>query len=175
VPRLLADTATVSQLIDVNSKWWNIELLEQLFTKEETIAIKSIPISATDQADRLIWRGTVKGCFSVRSAYYIQKEAEALQQAGDLGVTTKWLFGKHYGSFNYPTRRSTSCGELAMRFYLLETICVPGRLPWNPAVQSVYKNQKPPFMLYGPVRLQGMCGAWGKFFSKRAALVGLLS
>jgi hypothetical protein len=82
VPRLLADTATVSQLIDVNSKWWNIELLEQLFTKEETIAIKSIPISATDQADRLIWRGTVKGCFSVRSAYYIQKEAEALQQAG---------------------------------------------------------------------------------------------
>jgi hypothetical protein len=71
----------VNQLIKDNTKWWNLALLELLFTKEEIMAIKSIPISATDQADKLIWRGTTKGNFSVRSAYYIQKESEALQQA----------------------------------------------------------------------------------------------
>jgi hypothetical protein len=46
------------------------------------MAIKSIPISATDQDDMLIWRGTIKGIFSVRSAYHIQKEGEASNQAG---------------------------------------------------------------------------------------------
>ena len=82
VPKILTDTATVSQLIDENTKWWNLALLEQLFNKEEIMAIKSISISAMDQDDMLIWRGTTNGSFSVRSTYHIQKEGEALQQAG---------------------------------------------------------------------------------------------
>ena len=40
------------------------------------LAIQSIPVSATDQEDTFIWRGTANGVFSVRSAYHIQKERE---------------------------------------------------------------------------------------------------
>jgi hypothetical protein len=40
-------------------------------------AIMSIPISSTNQADFLIWRGTAKGMFSVKSAYHLEKEREA--------------------------------------------------------------------------------------------------
>jgi hypothetical protein len=47
----LGPNETVSKLIDVQSKWWNIPLLESLFTKEEANLIQSIPISSTDQED----------------------------------------------------------------------------------------------------------------------------
>ena len=62
-PNLLDPQATVSQLIDVDTKWWNEALLEQLFSREEVISIQSIPLSTTNQEDSLIWRGTAKWLF----------------------------------------------------------------------------------------------------------------
>ena len=41
-----------------------------------------LPISQTNQEDRLIWRGTAKGTFSVKRAYHILKEWETVQEAG---------------------------------------------------------------------------------------------
>jgi hypothetical protein len=62
-PNLLDPQATVSRLIDIDTKWWNEALLEQLFSREEVISIQSIPLSTTNQEDTLIWRGTAKGIF----------------------------------------------------------------------------------------------------------------
>lgn len=39
--------------------------------------ILPIPISQTNKEDMLIWRGTARGIFSVKSAYHIQKEHES--------------------------------------------------------------------------------------------------
>jgi hypothetical protein len=80
-PRVLDPASTVSSLIDGNTKWWNFALLEQLFSREEILIIQSTPVSATDQEDTLIWRGTTKGIFSVRSAYHILKEQEGASKA----------------------------------------------------------------------------------------------
>jgi hypothetical protein len=73
-PVLLHSDATVSELIDVDTKWWNNPLLACLFSKEEIDKIHTIPISCTNQEDTFIWRGTKNGTFSVRSAYHLQKE-----------------------------------------------------------------------------------------------------
>jgi hypothetical protein len=81
-PSLLDLKATVNHLLDLNGLRWKTSLLERLFTEEENTAIQSLAISTTNQEDRLIWRGTVKGTFSVKSAYYIQKEWETMQEAG---------------------------------------------------------------------------------------------
>ena len=75
-PKVLDEYSTVSTLIDANTKWWNPTLLEQIFSNEEVRAIQSILVSATNQADVLIWKGTTNGTFSIRSAYHIQKEKE---------------------------------------------------------------------------------------------------
>jgi hypothetical protein len=55
---------------------WDEHILENLFYKEEVSAIRSIPLSSTNQEDWLIWRGTANGLFSVKSAYHLAKEVE---------------------------------------------------------------------------------------------------
>jgi hypothetical protein len=75
-PVLLHSTAMVNELIDMDTKWCHKDLIENLFSVEEARVIQSLPISRTNQADTLIWRGTSKGIFIVRSAYNMQKERE---------------------------------------------------------------------------------------------------
>jgi hypothetical protein len=75
-PAVLASTAMVDQLIDVDLKWWNWPLLERIFSREECLKIQSIPISQTEQDDKLILGGTAAGVFSVKSAYHLQKSRE---------------------------------------------------------------------------------------------------
>jgi ribonuclease HI len=75
-PTLLAPSATVKELIDPDSKNWNYDLLVRLFSNSEVKNILTIPLCRTNQDDVLIWRGTTKGVFSVRSAYHMHKELE---------------------------------------------------------------------------------------------------
>jgi hypothetical protein len=78
---IIEPNATVSELIDRDTQWWNMERLEQIFNAEEIKPILFIPLSCTNQPDVLIWRGTAKGSFSVKSAYYVAKAMEAREQA----------------------------------------------------------------------------------------------
>jgi hypothetical protein len=80
-PNLLDPQATVSQLIDVDTKWWNEALLEQLFSREEVISIQLVSLSTTNQEDTFIWKGTAKGLFLVRSAFHLEKEREVASKA----------------------------------------------------------------------------------------------
>jgi hypothetical protein len=71
---LLHPTATVSFIIDNGTKRWNLDLIEQMFSPAELRLIQSIPLSCMNRDDALIWRGTSRGIFSVRSAYHMLKE-----------------------------------------------------------------------------------------------------
>jgi hypothetical protein len=101
-PNFLPDNATVSNLIDADTKWWKMEWLEMIFSKEDMVAIQSIPISTTDQADVQIWRGTKNGVFSVRSAYHMQKEKEMEQTVGGSRCTNKSSIWTNIWQLNLP-------------------------------------------------------------------------
>jgi hypothetical protein len=73
--------ATVSGLIDKDIGGWNLNVIASLFQEYEMMAIKSIPLSSTNQENRLIWKGTVNGLFSVKSAYHLAKELEDRNKA----------------------------------------------------------------------------------------------
>ena len=66
----------MNALIDGDTHWWNLPLLDNLFSKEEAQLILTLLVSITSQADTCIWRGTKNGSFFVRSAYYIRREME---------------------------------------------------------------------------------------------------
>jgi hypothetical protein len=48
--------------------------------------IQEVPISSTNQEDILNWKGTKNGVFSMKSAYYMQKEVISLSLAGSSSI-----------------------------------------------------------------------------------------
>ncbi|XP_062152877.1 uncharacterized protein LOC133861169 [Alnus glutinosa] len=65
-------TSTVSELINMETNWWNIFLIEYLFQPDIAEHIYNIAISPRTMHDRLIWGGTANGEFAVRSAYHME-------------------------------------------------------------------------------------------------------
>jgi hypothetical protein len=74
--------ATVSMLIDKDTGWWDHNVIDECFNEEEARAIKAIPLSCTNQEDRMIWSGTTNGLFSVKSGYHLAKEDLEHSKAG---------------------------------------------------------------------------------------------
>ena len=61
--------AQVAALINPNTRTWNINLLNQNFLSFEVTRIKAIPLSWTEQEDRLIWPDSHDGEYSVKAGY----------------------------------------------------------------------------------------------------------
>jgi ribosomal protein L37AE/L43A len=101
-PNLLNPEATVDQLIDGDSKWWNNNLLSSLFAAEEVSLIQKIPLSCTNQEDVLIWKGTKNGVFSVQSAYYMQKERATRHLADCSSSGVRRMVWKRFWSLSIP-------------------------------------------------------------------------
>jgi hypothetical protein len=73
-PRILPLNSTVSCLIDLDTKWWNLDLVLAIFNEEEARVISNILLSTALPPDRLEWQGTSNGLISVHSAYHLGKE-----------------------------------------------------------------------------------------------------
>jgi hypothetical protein len=106
-PKNLAPDALVSELIERRVGGWKQNLLLENFNKEEVEAIQSIPISFTNQPDRQIWRSTMKGEFTVGSAYHMAKENEANLQAGCSNRREEGNIWKGIWSSNFPNAVKT--------------------------------------------------------------------
>jgi hypothetical protein len=70
--RVLPREARVADIINRDANWWDIPLIEQIFTEDTVEKICSIPINHRSQEDKLIWTGTNNGRFSVLSAYHLE-------------------------------------------------------------------------------------------------------
>jgi hypothetical protein len=81
-PKILDENATVSHLIDTDMQWWNVPLLEQIFSKEERVTIQSLPISARDQADLQIWRTKNRVFFDTERLSYFKREGTGARSRG---------------------------------------------------------------------------------------------
>ncbi|XP_041023932.1 uncharacterized mitochondrial protein AtMg00310-like [Juglans microcarpa x Juglans regia] len=64
--------AKVNLLINHQTREWNINVIKEIFSKEDADTIVQIPLSHYTRSDQLIWRCTKNGMFNVKSAYYLQ-------------------------------------------------------------------------------------------------------
>jgi hypothetical protein len=76
IPRSLDENSKVSDLIDQESRRWKVEFIHTEFMEEEANTILGIPLNPLLLKDKLIWRGTLTGEFSVRSAYHLGMELQ---------------------------------------------------------------------------------------------------
>lgn len=71
---IIREDAVVAELIEDNLVQWNRHYISQNFGEEEATAICSILLSKHNHEDKIIWRASNLGEFSVRSAYHLEKE-----------------------------------------------------------------------------------------------------
>lgn len=76
--RILDSEAKVSKLIDTDSKWWNIALIQEIFNPEEAKKICSMT---------LVWAGNPNWMFTVRSSYHLEK-ARVLGEKGECSTVS---------------------------------------------------------------------------------------
>ena len=65
------DFPTVSSLIDNDTRWWKIDVINATFLPHEASTILKIPLNYNLPEDCLIWIGNKRGEFTVKSAYHI--------------------------------------------------------------------------------------------------------
>jgi hypothetical protein len=75
-PRSLTVDCLVADLIDHDLRKWNEGLIQAEFEEEEAKLISGIPLNPLLPKDKLIWRGTVNGEFSVHSACHLGVDVE---------------------------------------------------------------------------------------------------
>ncbi|XP_042958049.1 uncharacterized protein LOC122293560 [Carya illinoinensis] len=71
-PKTLNIDATVNLLIDQDTLSWNLPLIQSIFFPKEAAIISKLHVSPCNNNDRLSWRCTTNGMFSVKSAYHLQ-------------------------------------------------------------------------------------------------------
>ena len=74
----------VSDLIGVEKKSWNLDILNQVFLPFEVEIIEGIPLSNHMPVDKKIWSETTNGIFSVRSAYKIALDMQETDVGGSV-------------------------------------------------------------------------------------------
>ena len=80
-PRVLSpivecfEEARVADLIDPESRQWDLNLLQGLFNPTKANLIKSIPLCNAAMEDKVIWPHTPSGQYTVQSGYrYLMRE-----------------------------------------------------------------------------------------------------
>ena len=61
---------TVDKFIDENRRSWKMNIVKEVLTDQDAELVEKIPLSRTISSDKLIWRDSIVGTFSVRSTYY---------------------------------------------------------------------------------------------------------
>ena len=97
--------ALVCELINRDTKEWDRVKIEQWFLPEDRDEILSIPLSTTNNRDRVIWAVNRNGKFSVKSAYILALEEQKQTAMADCsnGATRRRLW-KTIWSLNIPQK-----------------------------------------------------------------------
>jgi hypothetical protein len=81
---ILDNQAKVSKLLDLDTNWWNTELVKEIFNEEEARMICNMRVSSRSGKDSLAWKYTKNGLYSMRSGYHLAMEKEEEGEASCL-------------------------------------------------------------------------------------------
>lgn len=71
---ILDKRAKVFELLDENTNWWNMALVQEIFNEVEAKMICSMRVCRHRETDILAWENTQNKSFTIRSAYHLALE-----------------------------------------------------------------------------------------------------
>lgn len=102
------------------------ELIYLVFNIDEAENICQIPISRFGVQDKIIWRPTKDGKFSVRSAYHLECQRSRNQRGEPSMTNSDNSIWKSIWHLRFRMLLSISFGELVMIYYQLGRSCIRG-------------------------------------------------
>ncbi|KAK9984155.1 hypothetical protein SO802_033680 [Lithocarpus litseifolius] len=86
--------ATVSELINQTSGWWNVQLIDRCFHPPDAARIKALPLCLTPQSDVLIWPLEKSGKYLVKTGYRLLCEVQDIADSSLQASTEERGFWK---------------------------------------------------------------------------------
>ena len=156
---VLSEEATMDQLIDRDSRWWNSALVDSIFIPFEAQLIKSILVCLLDQQDFLVWPHSRTGLYQVRYGYHLLCESQVNEAASSSDTDGQRKFWKSLWKLNIPN---------TVKFFLwwaytdsiptMLNLCKRKMVP-SSACNHCHVGEEQFFMPCGLVRLYVQCGA----------------
>ena len=117
----LAPEANVAMLINPDSGWWNVQLIDRHFYPPDAKLIKSLPLCSTPQPDILYWPKEKSRNYSVKSRYKLlcewQNDELNRHQVSDV----EKAFWNSIWRIKVPGKLNTSFGKHAQILYRQKT------------------------------------------------------
>ena len=101
---VLSKDATVDQLLDNESRWWNTNLVDTIFIPLEAQQIKSIPVCHSTQKDFLFWPLSRTDMYQVRSRYHLLCNLYKNDVASSSDTTGQKNFWNRLWKLNIPNK-----------------------------------------------------------------------
>ena len=83
----------VSDLINPNSREWDVDLISNLFWPVDVPCILSIPLGLDDGPDTFIWHHTSIGTYSVKSGYRVETTYQDNDFTSEDNMLQRWWKG----------------------------------------------------------------------------------
>ena len=70
LPQVQPTPLKVEKLIDTEKREWKADMISQMLNASDAELVMKIPLSKKSMPDKLIWRDSINGIITVKSAYY---------------------------------------------------------------------------------------------------------
>ena len=146
-PKKFEDFPLVSSLIDHDTKWWKPNVVRALFLPFEADTILKIPLSQNLSEDALIWIGSKRGVFTVKSAYFIAAKLQADKDVGESSFgDSNALIWKNLWKLKLPTKIKIFSWRVCVNGLPVYLKMLKEVSSWVGTVQFVEMNLKVSFM-----------------------------
>ena len=95
----------VSSLIDNDTRWWKIDVINATFLPHEANTILKIPLNYNLPEDCLIWIGNKRGEFTIKSAYHIASGiVDSIEEGESTSSSSRSLLWKQIWQQKFPSK-----------------------------------------------------------------------
>lgn len=137
---VLHEDARVANLVDLESRWWNTQLVNDVFYEVDAQLVLSLPVSVENCEDQLAWKCTSLEKFTVESAYNLQQHLKIMSRGESSSVSTHGFLWKKIWSLSIPNIVKIFLWRECIGSLLTFLSCPPAKDVWKLAGKTIQRS-----------------------------------